>query len=257
MVEYPQFLSGNTNPFKVKLENPITNIDTKLFIELFNISFYYSVPNVDVHNNIFRYTCDGKEWVEFNLPTGAYEIKNIVTAIKNHLKLRLFYKTNDISDSLLDDTEDTFADTTTEDYFNIDIEEGTMRARLRILNKNFQIDFGCKNSIGKKFGFSSLYQYGKDHISEDIIMISDINSILVNCNLIQGGFVNGKRAKSIYSISEFDNGYKVNIDILRPLAYHINDTLIHEIEIWLTDENLNVLNMNHETISIFLNICTK
>ena len=45
---------------------------------LVNLETYYSFPNIDKTNNIFKYSIDkGKKWIEIEIPEGSYELNQI------------------------------------------------------------------------------------------------------------------------------------------------------------------------------------
>ncbi len=51
--------------------------DKQYEIALVNLETYYSFPNIDNKNNIFRYSIDnGANWNEIEIPEGSYEFLN-------------------------------------------------------------------------------------------------------------------------------------------------------------------------------------
>ena len=80
-----------------------------------------------------------------------------------------------------------------------------------ILRDNYEVDFRQYNSINSLLGFHSKLYTSGFHESENMVNILTINSILVNINIISGGYVNGSTQRTIYSF--FQNvspGYKIN-----------------------------------------------
>jgi hypothetical protein len=233
--------TANTNPFKINLDIPILNNDLKLKIALKTLAFYYTIPNVDKTNNIFSYSYDGTTFIDIELEQGAYEIHTIINRIMNMGQSQDLYNSNNVAE---------FAFSS---YFTIEADPGSMRTRVKILDRNFKIDFSCENSIGDIFGFESMLEYGKEHVSENIIDIHELNMILVHCDLVDGAVNQGSRSQSIYSfVPNVGHGYKIEKEVWDPDYYNIAKTHIHEIKIWLTDQNLSLLNTNEESISICL-----
>ena len=65
------------------------------------------------------------------------------------------------------------------------------------LKSNYEVDFRKDKSINSILGFdSNLYTSGF-HESENMVNILTINSMLVNIDIISGGYVNGSTQPSI------------------------------------------------------------
>ena len=120
-----------------------------------------------------------------------------------------------------------------------------------ILKINYEVDFRQDKSINSLLGFQSkLYTLGFNE-SENMVNILTINSILVNIDIILGSYVNGSTQLTIYSFfPDVSPGYKI-IEYPYNLLYLpiISDT-IHSITIWLTDHNVNELNLLGENLSM-------
>ena len=85
----------------------------------------------------------------------------------------------------------------------------TLRASLLIKDKNWYVEFPKENSLGSVLGFESkVYHYQVDqfgnplpHISEKIVNILSVNSILVHCDVISGSMVDGVMSPVIFNYS--------------------------------------------------------
>jgi len=228
---------GNTNPIEFHLDVPIENPESRLTVGLKKIAFSYSIPNVDYRNNVFRYTIDGIEWLDIHIDQGAYQIESIILFIKN----RVWAKTK------INPTQ----------LYKIRADSGSMRSKVIIFKETFQIDFSCKNSVGSIFGFNSLlkYQNEKEHVSENIVMVTTVTSILVHCNLINGGVINGIRSQILYEFSpDEEYGYLLDKEQAMPHYYNICEKRIDKIKVWFTDQNLQELNMNNEEVVLRLEL---
>ena len=60
-----------------------------------------------------------------------------------------------------------------------------------ILKDNYEIDFRQHNSISSLLGFHSKLYTSEFHEAENMINILAINSILVNIDIISGGYDHG------------------------------------------------------------------
>ena len=162
-------LSSNTSDFKynfypsIKLDNYKTHE-----IALLNIDMYHSVPNIDESNNKFVYEYDGKIF-EIIFPTGANEIQTI----------------NDYIQKQLDKNKHSEA-------FNIKANNITMKCIIHIEKSNLKINFNHNQSLNKLLGFrSGIIEGIGEHEGENIVDILSVNSILVNCDIIEGSYFNG------------------------------------------------------------------
>ena len=65
------------------------------------------------------------------------------------------------------------------------------------------IDYSITNSFANLIGFTkNIYKPGT-YLSQDLINISNINTINVECDLIQGGFYNGVKDNILYNFPSF------------------------------------------------------
>jgi hypothetical protein len=77
-------LSGNSSEFTIRNEAPIKlDRDSRYEVALVNLETYYSFPNIDATNNVFRYSPDnGQTWHDILIPEGSYEIDDISKCIE-------------------------------------------------------------------------------------------------------------------------------------------------------------------------------
>ena len=83
-------LDSNSTDFRINYSPPIElKKDKEYEIALVNLETYYSFPNIDKTNNIFRYSIDkGTKWFEIEIPEGSYELKQINNEIFRIMKSR-------------------------------------------------------------------------------------------------------------------------------------------------------------------------
>ena len=97
---------------------------------LINLETYYSVPNIDLTNNSFKYSPDnGKNWFTIQIPQGSYEIRNIDAAIKQQMRTNNHY----------DDENDKY-------FISVSANSSTLKTVLTLSN-GFQVDFGLPLSL--------------------------------------------------------------------------------------------------------------
>ena len=152
---------------------------------LVNLETYYSFPNID-----------GSQWVAIRIPEGSYDLIDIAETIK------IVMKRNGHNDESIEITANT----------------NTLKSVLEIQG-DCQVDFRARNSISSVLGFQNQVFKEGIHVSDSVVNILSINSILMNVDVIGGSYVNGRTQNTIYSF--FPNvspGYKI-VENPRNLVY--------------------------------------
>ena len=197
-------------------------------VALSSIETYYSFPNVTGKNNKFRYTNSEGRTTTLQLPVGCYDVTTI----------------NSTLSSLMG---------TDSGQITIDLIVPELKACIKVA-QGFSVDFTLAGSINFLLGFSNSVLSPGINIADDIIKINDINSILINCDLITNSYVNGIQAPVIYSF--FPNvppGYKIIKELPRLEYVDVNrNSEIKSIRVWLTDQDGDLVNFRGETITIRL-----
>lgn len=234
-------VSADTTLFTKKFNPPIQlKKDRSYEIALVNLETYYSIPNISNKNNTFRYSPnDGSDWYTITIPTGSYDIEDINDVIQREMK----------SNGHWDKTNEEY-------YVSLLANPNTMKAILNIEN-NYQVSFKSGSSLRKVLGFNSRV-YNSSQESEKVVDILSVNSILVNLDIVSGSYVNGVAKPTIYSF--FPNvspGHKIvehpKTVIYLPITTHI----IHNLQISLTDQNGDQLDLRGENITIRFHIRQK
>ena len=226
-------LTGNSSNFSTCF-NSITLDPTKQYeAALLSLDTYNSIPNIiEGKNSEFKYY-NGEAWKTIILSTGAYELN----AINNEIKRQII--ANDDSESAIDIT----ADVT------------TLKSIVSIDNPNYKVDFVIPNSIGSVLGFETLIGHGYN-VSPKIVDIIQVNSILVNIDIIMGSYVNGSSSPAIYSFyPNVAPGYKI---VERPnpslIYYPLSRHDISRMRVWLTDQKGDEVDFRGETITVRIHI---
>jgi len=197
---------------------------------LVNLETYYSFPNIDSSNNVFRYSpgSQQRQWVDIRIPEGSYGLIDIAETIKISMK-----RNGHNGEST-----------------KISANTNTLKSVMEISN-DFIVDFRVPRSIASILGFAErIYKEGL-HESQNVVNILSINSILMNVGIIGGSYVNGKTQSTIYSF--FPNvspRYKI-VENLRNLVYlPVILDKISKIETIVTDQNGKQLNLRGENLTI-------
>jgi len=215
--------------------DPIIHLEQEKHYEVALTSFstFNTIQNIikDV-NDRFKYSNDkGKTWKELTFLPGSYEVESISNEIKRHLGIQFKDKKQ----------------------LHFAVEPAVNKFSLT-LDENHQVDFDIDKSLSRLLGFKKkLYAQGF-HISENIPKITEINSINVQCDIIEGGYVNGKLTNNIFSYPAFTVpiGYSLNVIPKSLIYFPVTRKTINSITIRITDEKGKAINFGGEEIMIDL-----
>ena len=227
-------VSGDKSNFNT-LFNPKIELDTKKKYEiaLVNLETYYSFPNIDDSNNIFVYSHDqGQTWTKIKIPVGSYEIDDL----NNYLRFEM-------------ERLGHHDEVNNEPAINIAANSNTLRCIL-IIGKGYFVDFNHTNNLSKVLGFTG-QKYGEGfHESEKPVNILSINSILVNIDIIDGSYVNGKTKNTIYSFfPDVSPGFKIIESPVNLVYLPILPYTIQNLNLSITDQDENILNLRGEKLT--------
>jgi hypothetical protein len=161
------------------------------------------------------------------IPTGAYELTQINDVIQSQISPRLF---------------------------ELIPNKNTLKCIIRIHDPKVRIHFDHDGSMKNLLGFETGVLEGVgDHEGSSIVNILKVNSILVNCDVITGSYVNSSQEPVLYSF--FPNvppGFKVVETPSTPIYLPISHTRIDCIRLWLTDQDKNPINLRGETLTVWV-----
>lgn len=226
-------LSSDKSDFKYSFYPSIKlNSKEKHEIALLNIDMYHSVPNIDESNNKFIYEYNGKKF-EIVFPTGAYEIQTI----NEYIQEQLIKHDN-------------------KDIFIIEANLITLKCIINMKKSNVKIYFTHANSLSKLLGFRKDIGEGiREYEGENIVDILSVNSILVNCDIVEGSYLNGLQKPVLYSFfPDVPPGFKINEKPNTVVYLPVTIPTINSIHIWLTDQDHKPLNLRGEEITIRLHL---
>ena len=239
MEQYLENISKNSNPknnfyivindTKSKIKNTFSPplIGKGYEVALIGLSTYYSYPNVDETNNTIILTGSGVKKI-VQLPRGCYELDEINSGVAK----------------LMNWTEKTAK-------VVIGKNKITLRASLLIKETGWSVTFPKENSLGSVLCFDSReYVYRKQpYISEKIVNILSVNSILVHCDMISGSMVDGVKSPVIFNYSpNVVPGSKIVGDPVKPIYLPVSKDVINELNIWVSDQDNRLLDLQGEKI---------
>jgi hypothetical protein len=229
-------LSGNASDFITSHDSVILDPNKKYEAALLSLDTYNSIPNITENiNNIFTYsTDDGSTWKTITLNTGAYELQ----AIDNEIKRQMITNGDD------------------KNAFNIAANISRLTSIVNIENPSYKIDFSVDNSIGKVLGFEKVTISHGYNESSNVVNIMQVNSILVNIDIIMGSYVRGSQSPTLYSFyPNVSPGYKI---VERPnpslIYYPLSRQDISRMRVWLTDQNGTLIDLRGETVTMRIHV---
>ena len=239
-MSFSLILSGNSSDFTTVFNSTVLQPPYEYEAALLSIDTYNSIPNIiEGKNNLFKYF-NGRDWKVISLKTGAYELDAINNEIKRQMKV------NGDNDAAI----------------TISAEVSTLRSIVNILSAaeaaqavQYKVAFEA-GTIGNLLGFPDRELNLGYNLSPNIVDIMPINTILVNLDIIQGSYVNGKTSPAIYAFyPSVSPGYKI---IERPspsLTYFLLSRHdISRIRVWLTDQDDNIVDFRGERITLRIHI---
>lgn len=203
--------------FTLKNRSSILPIDFAVPIELnsnFNyglalIGFYTynTIPNVEKYNKLYI-SVNGKDKV-LTFPIGTYEISDMEEFIRRKLELQTV------------DTE--------ESPFFLRPNNSTLKCE--IFHAKYEIDFRPEDSIVALLWFSSrILKANQVHESDFPVDIIKVRTINIDCNLIEGSFINERPSHSFYEFAiNSDPGYGVNEIPIKVVYLPVKTHRIHNI----------------------------
>lgn len=204
---------------------PPLELDKDYCCGLVDFQTYNSIPNIDEENNLLHIG----EYI-IKVPEGSYEIKDIEEYCVKELKK----KGASVS-------------------FSLKANNNTLQSQIK---SSETIYFNKKNTIGSLLGFSEReLAPNYRHASDTPIDINKINVIRIECNIVQGSYLNGIKTHTVHEFyPTVGPGYKI-VEVPRNIIYlPLNTREISSITIKLVDQDNNIINFRRETITLRLHL---
>ena len=211
-------------------------------IALCRLETYYCFHNIDEKNNSLNVSIDGgKNWKEFKIPVGCYDI----TGINEALQLLLLGEVNE------NDVQER-----KQPYILLTGNKNTSKVVLQIASNTTIVDFNVKNSIRSMLGFEAKkYIGGKRYESENKINIVRVQSILVHCDIINSSRVNGTPAPVIYNFCPNVSPAEKIVCQPKHLMYvPLSLSVISSMTSWITDQEGRTLDLRGERLTLAFHI---
>lgn len=219
--------------------------DSSYCCGLLDFTSYNSIPNIiNGKNNEFKYRyktdVKGKDANTINsmsaektisLPTGAYEVEDILKYLKIELsleKISLWYEIN----------------------------VAASKVRIQFSNQIEWIDGSVLNVLGFDRTSSSVFKKNDVYWSDTIVKITDIDVIRIDCDIVSGSYINGKHCHTIHQFShcKVNPGYKF-IEVPQHIVYlPIKEKQLRTIQISIVDQDGRLIDFRGEQISCRIHI---
>lgn len=235
MSSFTVSLSGNTSELTATFFPEIV-LDERFNYScgLLDFSTYHSIPNITAGANKITYkprNVNQSGLIE--IPEGCYEVEDILLCMQLEFQ-RI------------------------EETFDFIINKNTLKTWIRCTREII----GCcelnKKSLIEVLGFErdQLIEADKWIESKNVVKISDINVIRVECNIVTGSYVDGRLSHSIYEFpcGKVDIGYKLVEQPVNIIYLPVVPKQINCIQIKFVDQNGNLINFRGETITCRIHI---
>lgn len=214
---------------------------------LLEFTTYNSIPNVTVKNNRLYYKKEAPVTVVdikdnqiqkstekiynvhlITVPTGAYEFKD--------LKQYLIAEAKRIGVSL-----------------SLEVDLNTLKIKIK---SSHELLFDRVDSIHPLFGFNNTkIEANTERISDNVVKITSLNTISIECDIISGSYKNGDRGYSIFEFApSIEPGYKIIKVPVHIIYLPINRHEISSIQIRIVDQDGNLIDFRGEKITCRIHI---
>lgn len=252
MSSFTVTFTGTTSPLRADFFPELTlDPHAAYSCALLDFTSYNSIANiVEGKNNEFKCKYEVKEkkkvggkdkWVgeprerTVTLPTGSYEAEDILSYLKTELnagRLSLTYEAS----------------------------APASKVSLQFDRKVVWTSGGLLSVIGfEKDGASDstrTFDGEKKYWSDNIVRISDIDVIRIDCDIVSGSYMNGRHCHTIHQFShgKVDVGHKY-IEIPRPIVYlPIRERNLRSIQISIVDQHGEPIDFRGEQITCRIHI---
>ena len=195
-------------------------------LAMVNLETFYSFANIRADNNSLKCSGDGgKMWTFLHIPTGCYELKAINAEIIRSMR-----------------------------GGNSDIKilpnVNTLQCILNIVGTKVKVSFDVPNSLASVLSFNrSTYGVGR-HVSEQLVNIMSVNTILVHCNIIHSSYMRGVQTPVVYNFFPIAAPGQKILEAPRNLIYlPVTVDVISTLSVWLTDQGGKALDLHGEESS--------
>lgn len=219
--------------------------ETEYSCGLLEFSSYNTIPNIieGKNNNFaFRYRNESANALEektISLPTGAYEIEDIIGYLRGALQPFGISVTHQVN-------------------------LPTSQVALRFEPEIEWIGGGLLNILGFYIGSEDTFvsattykfQSGQSHWSDHSVKIANVNIIRIECDLVSSSYINGENSHTLYQFSygKTEPGHKF-IEVPQHVIYlPIGERQIRSIQVSVVDQHGELIDFRNEEISCVIHI---
>ena len=205
----------------------------RLRIAFTSLETWYSWPNVNSSNNQLwvKKSGESKE-ICLTIETGTYGFVALNDEIQRLLKLNQLDNAVKFKGNL-----------------------STLKT-IMTLEPGCSVNFKKGNTLRSIYGFESKTYLAttksRRFVSENIVNITPVNTVLVHCSCIGGGsYVNGKLSSVIHTFApNTEPGCQVLVSSKKYLYQPIATDVIRQIDCWLTDQDFRPVNLQNEDLTV-------
>lgn len=223
-MSYTFVVSDNTAILTTEFHPPIyLEDDAEYVIGLINFETFNAIPNIDYgHSSIVL-----DENTVVVIPPGSYELDDINKFLKPH------FEENGYS-------------------FNLFANNNTLRTHLK---SSAPITF-MEGTIGKLLGFKDgRLEPNVEHISDYPAEIIKVNSLIVDCSIAEGSYLNSKPVHIIHQFfPSVSPGFKIIESPQNVIYFPVTVKTIDKIILKIMDQDGELVNFRGETITIRLHL---
>ena len=131
-----------------------------------------------------------------------------------------------------------------------------MKSRIKLKN-NYSIDFHPPHTLNSVLGFDSSYLVGnRIHDSQNIVNITNINSLQIHCSLIEGSYINEVSSDQLFTVSpNVPPGYLIQVEPEQKVYVPIkNLSQIDSVCFSIKDQDNNFVDMSNERFTYYVHL---
>lgn len=238
MTSFTVTFTGNTSVLRADfLPEIVLDENSNYSCALLDFTSYNSIPNITRGENNkfhFKYTESKDKKVhekEITFDTGSYECEDILQYLKTQLaavRISLFYELN----------------------------AATSRIKLLFNTKIECINDSVLNLIGFSKKPNRIFEANKAQWSDQTIKITNIDIVRVECDIIQGSYINGRNCHTLFTFNPHNvlPGHKLNVIPQHIVYLPIKNHRINSIQISLVDQDDRLVDFRNEQISCRIHI---
>lgn len=237
--------SGHQSELISEFFPPILLDPTKNYVVgLIDFCAYNSIPNIEEGKNRF-YVGDKNIYI----PPGQYEISDLNNLIKSALQISNSYGL----EQYLEDDEIEDEQPKEKKYFSLIGNPNTLKCNIE---SSMSVDFRPNNSVRELLGFESvLLDANEFHESTDLVKISQINVLQIECSIVTGSYKNGKLVHTLHEFSpQVPAGYKI-VEVPSTIIYlPVNTHTIDNITVRIVNQNGQLVDLRGELITLRIHV---